>query len=652
MSFSVRDSKFDVLLVAGPRVELWPSAGVRALSSLCADSGLSVGWIGGETLQARGVIPLPGTGALVLAEDLQRRIHRIHARAIVRYSLPPMIPEPFPGCHLEGLIPLNTAKKLKAEGQIQWGPAIVILGTGNRALKFGSELLATGSPEVLCVESHAQWGAKRFEGWEVEKRRFEMAGGRIVEAKPVSLTAKAPMLWELRLQDKQGIRVLEVGRVVVAGPLREYPGVREYPPGSFLFEVVQSALATPDEDYDGWVFEEERSRWLAAKIIKALATADLGSRKEELESIYKRARSRLKRYLRHREEPFLPAYQGKWISSTDAREIINFSGTPKLEHKHRAVASVECFENISCNLCEKACPENAIHFTRVKGDKVPQLPILTEMDCTACGLCLTACPSATPILMQENESLSTSRLTLSWRGHEPWTVGEYATVLNRKGEPLGSGRVMNLLPGQLVELDVPTHLIWEVRGIKRTRGNSAVDKKFITSQSIQGQGSPKVEITLNGERRFVREKATLSAALFEAGFSRPEDVLYCKDGSCGLCELTVDGVKKLACQTQTHKGMAIKIENAKPTPELQKKYEGSLCPCLNISAQEVVDRLRQGKLQSPEAVLAATHVGEGRCHGQLCCEAFRSVLSDEGLDTTQWIDWRFPSSDWTITPGT
>src|SRR5687767_5665970 len=113
MSFAVRDGSFDVVIVAGPRVDPWPSVGARAISSLCADMGLTVGMLGGDTLVARGVIPLPGTGGLVLAEDVQHRIHRIHARAVVKLSASSLMPDPFPGWRSQGLIPVQTAWKLK-----------------------------------------------------------------------------------------------------------------------------------------------------------------------------------------------------------------------------------------------------------------------------------------------------------------------------------------------------------------------------------------------------------------------------------------------------------------------------------------------------------------------------------------------------------
>ena len=62
---SVRDGKFDVAIVAGPRVTQWPSPCLRALSLLCTEMGLTTGTFGGESLTVRGVIPLPGTGGLV-----------------------------------------------------------------------------------------------------------------------------------------------------------------------------------------------------------------------------------------------------------------------------------------------------------------------------------------------------------------------------------------------------------------------------------------------------------------------------------------------------------------------------------------------------------------------------------------------------------
>ena len=144
MNFTVRDGKFDVLIAAGPCLEHWPSPAVRVVSAICAEMGLSVGQFGGESLAVRGVIPLPGTGGILLSEEIQKRIHRIHARAILRMTPEFLLPDPFPGWRSQGLIPVSTAERLFRLTPLLWNPCTVILGTGNRALKFGSLLLDSG----------------------------------------------------------------------------------------------------------------------------------------------------------------------------------------------------------------------------------------------------------------------------------------------------------------------------------------------------------------------------------------------------------------------------------------------------------------------------------------------------------------------------
>lgn len=650
MSFAVRDGRFDVVIAASPGVALWPSAGVRALSSLCADMGLTVGAIGGESLKVRGVVPLRGgLGALVLAEDVQNRIHRISARAVVRLSDSSAFPPPFEGWRSQALIPLQTARRLRKEARLQWGPCTAVLGTGNAALRFASSLLESGVPEVICVESNADWGSKRIAGWEVERRRFESRGGRIIEARPLRLTPKAPLLWEFRLEDSQGVRILEVARVVSAGPFFDLPGLRQYPRDSLLFELEQTAPLRRSEDVDGWSLEEERGRWIATRIVKALVS-DVGPRREELERIQKRARLRLKRHHKHREEPFAPSYQGKWMASADARAIREFSGTPKKAHQARLVASIECFESVACNLCEQACPEEAIDLSR------GEAPVLSEADCTACGLCLPACPSGATLMIQEKENESMAKLVLPWRGDRAWKVGEYAGIVNRRGDVLGSGRVTALLqapentaePGfQLVQLDVPAHLAWEARGLRQTRSQAAQESSQAYISSLSEKETERVEITLNGDRRLVRPGISISLALFETGQGRAEDALLCPDGSCRLCQVLVDGVKKLACETEIHRGMAIRTDG--PT-EPWSEGQG-LCPCLGIEQDDVIRRVTQGALQSPEAAVAACHLGEGRCHGRICREGFRGTLLALGIDASQWIDWRFPWSEWVLSSG-
>lgn len=671
MSLTLRKGHLDVTVLAGPRVPIWPSVGVRTLSAFCTEMGLSVGLFGGPGLSVRGVLPLPGTGAVVITEDTQGRLHRIQVRAVVRVSPTREFPEPFLGWRSPGLIPLSSAQALRQSGEVSWGPVTAILGTGNRALQFGASLLETGAAEeVYCLESHAPWKGKNYNGWEVQKRHFEILGGKILEGQALSLEHKGALTWAFRIKDSLGVRVLEVARVVSAGPFEQIPAVREYPPGSLLFEMDQLAVATKEEDVQGWVSEEEWGRWLGAKIVKALVT-DLGDKREDFEKRYKRAKQRLKRYQTHQQEPFAPNYTGKWTHVEDLQKLKAFPGFPVNVQKFRQVAAIECVEEIPCNLCEKACPEMAIQIHRKGGkrsDKEVPPRFLVERDCTACGICLKACPSRIPLLMQEEPEKSLSKMTFPWSAHTKCEVGDFVVLLNRRGEVLGNARIVGFLetgesaevasipssePAEtkLVQIEVPTHLVWEVRGLKPSAKTLREDREVVERQD-RFDIEKRVEITLNGEKRLVRPGVSLAVSLFEIGKGRLEDVLLCPDGSCHLCTVMVDGISKLACQTEVHPSMVVKtdLEGSNPTEKdvAASQKEKTLCPCLGLTEANIMERLKSGRLQSPEAVLAVTHVGEGRCRGQLCHENFRRLLSRHEVEATQFIDWRFPWTHWTL----
>jgi len=126
----------------------------------------------------------------------------------------------------------------------------------------------------------------------------------------------------------------------------------------------------------------------------------------------------------------------------------------------------------------------------------------------------------------------------------------------------------------------------------------------------------------------------------------PRIFFIAKMGAVGFVRFPLMAQKKPACTTTTHRGMSIRLGDKEAPPAL---LDGDvLCPCLGITRENVIERIKQGKLQSPEAVLSVSHLGEGKCHGLKCADAFRRVLLDSGLDASQWIDWRFPWSDWVM----
>jgi len=644
---------FDVVIAAGPRMgfEPWPSVGARELGRLLASWGLSTAILGGSDIRVRGLIPLPDNGAILLTQDAQGRLHRHAARSVVRFAAPEELPDPFPGWHSPGLIPLSTARRLFAESQVMWAPSVAILGTGNRALRMACELLESGVPEVYCIETDTNWGAKRFAGWEVERRRFEVLGGRLIEARPKELRAVSPLLWELRVEDSRGVRILEVTRVISSGPFLRSRPFREYPVGSLLFELPRTSMARRDWDLEGWLLEEDAARFIGTRIIRALAdiTPD---RREEFERIYKRAKGRLKRSAEHFDVPFLPEWNAKWLARNTSETLKTFAGVPQQQHQKRPVASIECIESIACNQCERSCPEQAIQFSRDRAQ------VLIEDRCTACGICLDVCPSAIPVLIHEKADAPMSWVTLSERGQRlkpALKAGEFVQALNRRGESMGSARIKDLQLSETkrlrVTVELPSHLVWEVRGIRRPRASatSRDDWNPLISAQAPEFTENRVPILLDGDRRLVRERIPMDIALFETGRAREGDLLDCRDGGCGRCSIVVDGNKVQSCRTLVRAGMSAITKTAVSASMVKGDgRESSLCPCLNLSDAQVRSQLRDANIMSPDAAVSATDIGSGRCHGQLCCGAFRRLIVSEGIPAEDWIDWRFPWTDWAV----
>jgi Pyruvate/2-oxoacid:ferredoxin oxidoreductase delta subunit len=639
---TLRKGELDVLVVAGPRLqEGWPSPGVKMLVKSCAEFGLQAGWIGGAEIAARGVLPMSGTGGIVIAEDTQKRIHRIQARAVVKFSAEELMPDPFPGWVSTGLLPLQTARKLQREALLSWSPCTVLLGSGNAALGFGILLLEAGVPEVICVETYAAWGDRRIAGWEVNRRRFESLGGKIVEGRPLSLKPLSAMLWELRLQDSHGVRILEVARVVSAGPFRPQPQYRQHPPGSLLFEVAATAAETPREDIWGWTIEEDRARWVACKIVRALRSDLNPEQRQKLESWTRSSRWKIRRHDRQFSESLHLGYRGKWLDGVSAAKLRNTAGVPREFPEGKPRAVIECAEKISCSLCVPACPEKAIEITKESG-----LSLKVE-SCTGCGICLDVCPSSVPVLLEKQKDGKLPRLTFSVRGSQRAEDGDFVSLVNRRGEGMGSGRAVERTNGRLT-VEVAEHLAWDARGIRRKKALEGAE--FRLSGEISG--SERASIVLDGVKRLVRAPIPLSVALLEIGQGRPAEGLDCRDGSCGLCEVDVDGIKQLACRVTTRSGMRVDVRGEegqlggasraeRPAPEY-------LCPCQRVSEAQVRDRIRNSRLQSLDSLIAVTQVTQGRCQGQICMAPLKRVAESEGMDCQFWIDWRFPWSDWTV----
>ena len=153
------------------------------------------------------------------------------------------------------------------------------------------------------------------------------------------------------------------------------------------------------------------------------------------------------------------------------------------------------------------------------------------------------------------------------------------------------------------------------------------------------EGGTRVEIQIQGDVRRVREGQLVSSALFEIGMSRPNDVLICEDGSCGLCQIEVDGVRQFACETTVHQGMTIRFTRA-------HEQSSELCPCSGVTTEAFKATCEATNPDSLEALSQLSEVGKGKCHGLICKRSWTRIASDCGVKTDRYADWSFPWVDW------
>jgi ferredoxin len=624
----IRDGQVDVAILAGPRMKTWPTQGVRVLSRHCSDAGLKVAWFGGPDMQVRGVLPDGSSGGVVMVEDSQKRLHRIQAKALIKISPELEFPLPFQGWYSPGLIPESTARKLLTQGSLNWQPVVVILGTGNKALQLGAELLEMGhSSRVICIESVFS----EVQGWDVERRHFEMKGGRIIYGKPLTLVQKTPSLFEFKVQDSQGVRVIDTARVISVGPFENDAGFREYPPGSFLIEWENSEASKLEQDVEKVLLDEHRAVVLANLVIKGL-TAISGDTKFNFEKQLWLSKQKLKEMESLRNQRFRYQYEGKWLSVESKNTLFSFGGTPKKLVADRMVAAIDCIENIGCRVCQKACPVNAIQIDR------PKNLFLLEDICTGCGFCLQACPSEVPIMIAGDGSQSFTTLVFTYRESKILKKGDKVGLLSRRGELLAQGRVLDLLiedGSPLYKVEVPSHLIWDARSI------IAVGEKqeLQNAEELKEERGVRVDVQIQGDIRRVREGQNVSVSLFEIGMARPNDILICEDGACGLCQIDVDGVRKFACQTTSHQGMSIRFtRDHRPSSEI--------CPCEEIKTEEFESVVTSTRPESIEALTQVCGVGQGKCHGIICKKSWVRRAGELGVATERYADWRFPWVDW------
>lgn len=133
------------------------------------------------------------------------------------------------------------------------------------------------------------------------------------------------------------------------------------------------------------------------------------------------------------------------------------------------VAVLECVQQIPCNPCEASCPFGAITV----GSPITNLPVLDAEKCKGCGTCVAKCPGMAIFVVDKSYSDAKGSVSFPYEYYPLPEEGAEVTVTNRKGEAVGTGRVMKVTNPTsfdhtpVVTVETVLSLTDEVRNIKR-----------------------------------------------------------------------------------------------------------------------------------------------------------------------------------------
>lgn len=135
----------------------------------------------------------------------------------------------------------------------------------------------------------------------------------------------------------------------------------------------------------------------------------------------------------------------------------------------RAVACIECRQEIPCNPCESACPHGAITV----GTPITHLPVLDEEKCIGCGLCIARCPGLAIFCLHKHYSETTSLVSFPYEYLPLPQKGQIVRCVDRLGRFVTEGAVHSVKTAAafdhtaIMTVEIPKQHLMNVRSMER-----------------------------------------------------------------------------------------------------------------------------------------------------------------------------------------
>lgn len=372
----------------------------------------------------------------------------------------------FEGWTLPGVIGAGAAQMFMNLNGVRPGDKVLMLGTGNVGLVVSFQLLQAGCDVVALVDA-----APKIGGYGVHASKLARTG--------------VPFHLSHTIVEAQGSdRVQAVTIAEVDSSFRFVPGTEKH------FEVDTICLAvglspqsqllamagcdmTEDPRFGGRVpvcdeagttsvpgiyvagdasgIEEASSAMIegrisAVEVARYLGYLDDATAKEEVAG-FEVALGKL------RQGMFAPQNRGKTFTQTDEGiplsknllthgyltddEVDSFGGVISVSGPHPVI---ECSQNIPCNPCQDVCPRGCIEV----GETITTLPAVDgEKECSACGMCVAACPGQAIFLMDETYEEGFAAVTLPYEFLPLPQAGDKGIALDRKGDEVCAAEVIS-----------------------------------------------------------------------------------------------------------------------------------------------------------------------------------------------------------------